>query len=51
MKIGDKVKYDIGGKEHISRIVWLSVDGINAVVETTNGIRDRISIKELTVIN
>ena len=51
MKIGDKVKYIVGGKEHTARIVWLMVDGIDAVVETTNGTRDRIPRKELTVIN
>ena len=51
MKIGDKVKYFADGKEHIARIVWLMVDGVDASVETTNGIRNRIPKKELTVIN
>jgi len=51
MKIGDRVKYMVGGKEHYGRIIWFSADGINAVVETDQGTRDSLPKSKLEVIN
>lgn len=48
MKIGDRVKYIVGGKTMFAKIVWLKE--LTAIVDTDQGSRAEVDLDDITLI-